>query len=123
VVGTGKDGFYVVQAINTYQYQSTEWNQTDKKTYLTMQRQIVDFVYEGYKNQMALGVGADGYDATVASVQGLAILSTYQNDGFITGAQMLAAYQQGNAVITEPQIIPLQGVDYVGFTLKVLINN
>ncbi len=123
VAGTGKNGFYIVMGVNTYQYQTTQWNATDKATYLNMQRDIVDYVYEGYKDQMELGVGADGYDATVARAQGLSILKTYYEGGFITDYQMISSVQQGNAVITNPKILPLEGTDYAGFTLSVLINN
>jgi hypothetical protein len=86
-----------------------------------MQRNIVDFVYEGYKNQMAEGVGADGYGPATASVQGLNILKQYFNDGFITRYQMLKAYREGNAVITNPLIVPMEATDFVGFILTVLV--
>jgi len=115
LIGTGKNGYYIIQGINTYQNQATIWNTDDKKSYLIQQRQIVDFVYEGYKNEMELGVGADGYGPSVASVQGGRILKKFQDDGFISDWEIVNAYQEGNAVITEPQINPIDAVDFVGF--------
>ncbi|MCK9209274.1 MAG: hypothetical protein M0P61_00420 [Ignavibacteriaceae bacterium] len=122
LIGTGKNGYYIIQGINTYQNQATIWNTDDKKTYLIQQRQIVDYVYEGYKNEMELGVGADGYGPSVASVQGGRILKKYQDDGFISDWKIVNAYQEGNAVITEPQINPIDAVDFVGFKLKVIVD-
>lgn len=121
VFGTGSTGFYIVQGLNTYQNHANLWNENDDKTYLIQQRQIVDFVYEGYKNQMELGVGADGFGPQSAAVKGIGILDRYLADGFITDRKMLKAYRDGNAVITNPQIKPLDATDFVGFKLSVLV--
>lgn len=123
IFGTGKNGYYVVQGINTYQNQDTIWNEQDKVSYLTQQMQIVDYVYEGYKNQMNAGVGADGFDETAATTKGLSILAEYAAGGFITDYKIMRAYREGNAIITEPQITPLEATDFVGFVMKVLIPN
>jgi hypothetical protein len=123
VIGTSKNGFYVVQAVNTYQNNATVWNQADAMTYLIQQRQIVDYVYAGYKDQMESGVGADGYGITEASVGGQSILQKYLNGGFITYAAIKKAYREGNAIITEPEITPLDATDFVGFILRVVVNS
>jgi len=128
LIGTGKNGYYIIQGINTYQNQATIWNTDDKKSYLIQQRQIVDFVYEGYKNEMEQGVGADGYGPSVASVQGGRILKKFKDDGFLEDSdagpawKIMAAYREGNAVITEPQINPVDSTDFVGFKLKILVD-
>lgn len=122
LIGTGKNGYYIIQGINTYQNQATIWNTDDKKSYLIQQRQIVDFVYEGYKNEMELGVGADGYSPRVASIQGGRILKKFQSDGFISDWTIVNSYKEGNAVITEPQINPIDATDFVGFKLKVIVD-
>jgi hypothetical protein len=119
--GTGPKGFYLVQGLNTYQNHATIWNEQDDTSYLIQQRNIIDYVYEGYKSQMAEGVGADGYGPTVASVQGLAILKQYFNDGFITEYKMIKAYREANAVITNPLVKPIEATDFVGFKLTVLV--
>lgn len=121
IVGTGPSGFYIVQGINTYQNQSKVWAEDGVHSYLIQQRGIVDFVYEGYKNEMAQGVGVDDYGPQKASVQGLAILDSFMREGFITSRRMLKAWKEGNAVKTRPEIIPVDAIDFVGFELVVLI--
>ncbi|MHB8871857.1 MAG: hypothetical protein ACYC5G_05375 [Candidatus Doudnabacteria bacterium] len=123
IVGTGANGFFIVQGVNTWQNHATVWTEDGAHSYLTMQRQIVDFVYEGYKAQMQLGVGADGYGPEAASAQGLAILDKYLREGFITSRRMLNAWREGNAVKTKPEIIPLDATDFVGFILVVKITS
>lgn len=123
IVGTGANGFFIVQGVNTWQNHATVWTEDGAHSYLTMQRQIVDFVYEGYKNQMQEGVGADGYGPEAASAQGLAILDNYLREGFITSRRMLNAWREGNAVKTKPEIIPRDATDFVGFVLVVKITS
>jgi hypothetical protein len=121
IVGTGMNGFYIVQGINTYQNQGTMWDQNTNTTYLIQQRQIVDYVYEAYKNEMEAGVGADDYGPQVAAQQGLVVLDQFIRSGDITDRKMLDAYRQSNAVVTVPQITPAGLTDFVGFILKVVI--
>lgn len=121
IVGTGKNGYYIVQGVNTYQNHASSWNEEDDTSYLIQQRQIVDYVYEGYKEGMEAGVGADNYGPDIARVQGNNILQEYFDGGFIVDYAMLDAYKSGNAVVTKPQITPLEGTDFVGFELEVLI--
>lgn len=123
VFGSGKNGYYVIRGVNTYQNQDTIWNEQDKVSYLTQQMQIVDYVYEGYKQQMNEGVGADDFDETAARVKGLAVLQKYLDDKFITDRKMLKVYREGNAIVTEPQIAPIEATDFIGFKLKVLITS
>lgn len=123
IVGTGANGFFIVQGVNTWQNHATVWTADGAHSYLIMQRQIVDFVYEGYKNQMQQGVGADGYGPEAASAQGLAILDKYLREGFITSRRMLNAWREGNAIKTKPEIIPLDATDFVGFILVVKITS
>jgi hypothetical protein len=121
IVGTGANGYFIVQGVNTWQNHATVWTVDGAHSYLTMQRQIVDFVYEGYKNQMQVGVGANGYGPAQASLQGLAILDKYLSEGYITARRMIDAWREGNAVKTKPEIIPLDATDFVGFELVVKI--
>lgn len=123
IVGTGKNGYYIVQGVNTYQNHSLIWNEDDDCSYLIQQMQIVDYVYEGYKTQMDLGVGADGYGPDIARVQGSNILKSYYDGGFITDYRIAAAWQEGNAVKTRPEITPLDAVDFVGFEMQVIIDD
>lgn len=119
ILGTGPDGYYIVQGVNTWQNQATLWIEDGAHTYLIQQRQTVDFVFEGYRTQMKQGVGADDYNPTKASVQGLNILRTYADQGYITDYKMLKAWQDQNAVKTKPQITPLVPTDFVGFEMVV----
>ena len=123
LVGTGPNGYFIIQGVNTWQNHATVWTEDGAHTYLTMQRQIVDFVYEGYRNQMLEGVGADGYGPTQASLKGLAILDKYLREGFITDRKMIDAWREGNAVKTKPEIVPLDATDFVGFILVVKITS
>jgi hypothetical protein len=127
VFGTGKNGFYIVQGINTYQNHATIWNSTDKASYLIQQIQIVDYVYEGYKEQMDVGVGNDDFDITSAIALGNKVLSKYVRDGYLQGGayapKIINAYREGNAIITEPQVTPIEATDFVGFILRVVIPN
>ncbi|MDQ7818673.1 MAG: hypothetical protein RDU14_16730 [Melioribacteraceae bacterium] len=121
LVGTGPNGYFIIQGVNTWQNHANVWTEDGAHSYLTMQRQIVDFVYEGYKNQMLEGVGADGYGPAQASLQGMAILDKYLREGFITDRRMVDAWSENNAVKTKPEIVPLDATDFVGFVLVVKI--
>jgi hypothetical protein len=123
ILTTGKDGFYIAQGVNTYQGQSTSWNTNDNKTYLIQQRQIADFVYEGYLESMKPFVGNDSVDIANLSTIGLDILSKYNRDGFITNYRMSGAYREGNAIITIPEFSPIATTDFVGFKMRILIPN
>ena len=122
VIGTGAN-FYIVQGINTWQNQATRWTSDGAHTYKIMQRQIVDYVYEGYKTQMNRVVGADGYGPAVASAQGLSILNKYERGGFITDYKMVDAWRDGDAVLTKPNIVPAEETDFVGWILQVTVPN
>ncbi len=123
ILKTGKNGFFIAQGINTYQNQATVWNQNDKATYLIQQRQLADFVFEGYKDQMEQSVGVDSVSVTTVAAFGLELLSKYAQNGFITDYRIADAYQQGNAIYTVPEVVLAQTTDFIGFTLKVIIPN
>lgn len=123
IIGTDPDGFSIVQGVNTWQNHDNIWTEDGAHTYLIQQRQIVDFVFEGYSLQMKEGVGADNFTPTRASQKGLGILQVYQDEGFITGKKMLKAWREGNAVKTRPEISPIGTTDFVGFEMVVLIEN
>lgn len=123
IVGTGKNGFHIVQGINTYQDQSLLWNSDDKETYLIAYRQTADFVYEGYKNEMEIGVGADGYDPETARQKGILILDKFLADGYITDRKIERAWREGNAVKTRPLAKLFDLTDFIGFELGIIVEN
>lgn len=120
ILTTGKNGFFIAQGINTYQNQGTVWNQNDDATYLIRERQIADFVFEGYKEQMEQSVGVDSVSVKSVAAYGFDILSKYAQDSFITDYKIADAYRQGNAIYTVPQIMIDPTTDFIGFTLKVI---
>lgn len=119
IVGSGKDGKYIVQGVNTYQNQDTIWNADDDTSYLIQQVQLRDYVFEAYASQMGSGVGADVYTPTTARVKGLGILKTLFDGGFLTAYKMLRAWKEANSVKTKPSVKLLQGNDFVGFELTI----
>ncbi len=123
LIGTGKNGYYLIQGVNTYQNHSKIWNEEDDTSYLIQQRQIVDYFFESYKEQMEQGVGADGYDTTIARTQGLGVIKTFIDDGFLTDGKMLKVWKEQNAIYTKPQIKPIDATDFVGGIVQVLIEN
>lgn len=123
IVETTKQGFVLSQAVNTYQKRDSIWNASDKKSYLIQQRQIVDYVYEGYKSAMETGVGSEGFTETVAVTIGLGTLDRFLADGVITDRKIVEVTRVGNAIITKPAITPLDATDFVGFELQVEIPN
>ncbi|MCA0388473.1 MAG: hypothetical protein LCH52_08260 [Bacteroidetes bacterium] len=128
ILVSDKNGFKIAQGINTFQDQSKTWTQDGNATYLIQQRQIVDFIYEGYREAMLPLVGADVVDETSAAAVGIGILQKYSGDGFLSSSaspnyRIQNAYREGNAIITEPEIIPLETTDFVGFKMRVLIPN
>jgi hypothetical protein len=122
IVQTEKRGFTIALATNTYQKREAIWNTSDKKTYLIQQRQIVDYVFEGYREGMQVGVGTENFDEIVAVSVGLSILDRFLNEGIITDRKIVKAYRVGNAIITVPEITPLDATDFIGFELQVSIN-
>ncbi len=123
ILKTGKNGFFVAQGINTYQNQATIWNQNDKATYLIRERQIADFVFDGYREAMEQGVGVDSASVRTVTAFGQDILSKYAADGFITKFKIASAYRQGNAMYTVPEITIDPTTDFIGFVMKVIIPN
>lgn len=121
IAETGKDGFYVSQGVNTYQKNSTVWNADDRKTYLIQQRQLADFVYEAYKEEMEQGVGADEFDEKFAANKGLIVLQKIANEGFITSFRIAKSYRDGNAVITVPEVTLTGANDFIGFKLSIVV--
>jgi hypothetical protein len=122
LIGTGPNGFFIIQGISTYQNQMSMWNEDDDTTYLIQQRDVVDFVFEGYRQDQNEGVGSDGYGPDAARVRGLKKLKQFNTDGFIEGDyKILEAKRIGNAVITKPSIKPAGLTDFVGFELQVVI--
>jgi len=123
VFRTTEDGFYVAQGLTTYQDHSMIWNSSEKKTYLIMQRQIVDFVEEGYRKQMKIALKDDNLTVAGAVNMGETILKKYAAEGFIEEDFTVTGYQEGNAIITEPIFRPINSNDFVGYKMKVIIKN
>ncbi len=120
IVGTNKDGFAIVQGINTYQKQDTIWNEEDDKTYLIQQRQLADYVFETYRNEMQSGVGADSFDELTARSKGIKALDNLLNAGFITERKIANVVITGNSITTYPSVKLLQGKDFIGFNLSII---
>lgn len=123
IIMTGKDGFYIAQGVNTYQNQATTWNQNDNDTYLIQQRQLADFIFEGYNEQMQQAVGGDTVNLTTVGALGVSILQKYQDEGFCDDKKITAAYKEGNAIITLPEVQLPQTVDFIGYKLRVVVPN
>lgn len=122
VVQTEKSGFTIALATNTYQKRETIWNVSDKKTYLVQQRQIVDYVFDAYKEGMQSLVGTENVTEVIASAVGLNILDQKIAEGVITDRKIVSSYRVGNAFVTVPEITPLDATDFIGFELRVAIN-
>jgi len=125
VFGTGPDGYYVAEGVNTYQKHDTVWNSQDNASYLIQQVGIRDYAFESYRNQMKSGVGADGFDITAAVFLGNKILEKLVSDGYLQGGeyapQIKDAYKEGNAIVTKPQITPIDSIDFIGFVMTLVI--
>lgn len=120
VVGTGKNGFYLVHGYNTYQNHAQLWNESDEKSYLVQQRQLADFVYDSYREEMEAGVGADGYTVNSAKSKGLKKLEQLFNLGYITQYRITEAYREGNAVVTVPEVVLAEATDFIGFIVRIV---
>jgi len=121
VFRTTPEGFFIAQGLTTYQDHTMIWNSSDKKTYLIMQRQIVDYVEEGYKAQMMIALKDDNITVSGAVNQGQMILKKYADEGYIKDDYVVTGYREGNAIITNPKFKPADSNDFVGYKLTVII--
>ena len=122
-ITTKRSGYVVTEGLTTYTNHNNIWNEADDTSYLIQQRQLADYVYEGYKQEMEDGVGADEFTADTATKKGLRILKKFFDGGFITEYRISNAYEEGNATITEPEVVLAQGKDFVGFILRIKVPN
>jgi len=121
VFRTTPEGFFIAQGLTTYQDHTMIWNSSDKKTYLIMQRQIVDYVEEGYKAQMMIALKDDNITVSGAVNQGQMILKKYADEGYIKDDYVVTGYRESNAIITNPKFKPADSNDFVGYKLTVII--
>lgn len=122
VVETTKQGFVIAQAVNTYQKQESIWNASDDKTYLVQQRQIVDYVYEGFRSGMQVIAGSENLTEVTATALALGILDRFLSEGVIVDRKIVSVERVGNAIIVRPAITPIDATDFVGFELQVTIH-
>ncbi len=120
IVSTTKNGFAITQGLNTYQKHDATWNEDDADTYLIQQRQVVDYVYEGFREAMEAAAGADDFDETKAASLGIQVLDKYIAEGVITDRKV-STKRVGNAIMCYPSITPVDATDFIGFELEVAL--
>jgi hypothetical protein len=121
-ISSGKNGFYITQGVNTYQKHDSVWNEDDADTYLIQQRQIADYVFEGFREEMEAGAGEDDFDEVKAMNRGIQKLDKYLAEGVITD-RSLSTRREGNSIKCYPSITPIDATDFVGFEMEILLKN
>ena len=119
IVSSTKNGFEITQAINTYQNHGASWNEDDNASFLIHQVQIIDYVYEGFHDEMETLAGSDNLTLTNASTKGIDCLDGFIAEGVITDRKISIVPQGNNALMLTPEVTPINSEDFIGFDLLV----
>ncbi|MFA5349277.1 MAG: hypothetical protein WC309_02820 [Candidatus Paceibacterota bacterium] len=117
-----KDGFKISQGVNTYQDQSTTFNENTKKTYLIQNRDVADFDLRAMIELLETANGQDGL-----TKESLANLVVKQSDilvsgGIITSYSITDITKSGNAWTVKRQASVDSPTDFIGLENTILVN-
>jgi len=123
IARTGANGFFIAQAVNTYQNQANIWDMSNERTYLDMQRQIADFAFEVIRKELLGGVGNEAYSLSYGMKRVSGVIETLVKEGILKGGSVESGKTESGAMYIVPTIIPAESIDFIGFTMKIIIPN